>query len=368
MSGNLKINISLNRPGFSFRINETFDPGITGIFGQNGAGKTTLLQCISGVVVPHSGYIQSNGRVLFSSAEKTDVPSHKRRVGYVFQEGRLFPHFSVRKNLLYGTRFHKSDQAGEKLKRITKMLNIGHLIDKYPGNLSGGERQRVALGRALLASPEILLLDEPFSALDQTLRQQIIPYISKIARLLNIPVLIVSHDLPDIIKLTSRLCLISGGKVVAHNDYETLLREQHLFKIIPVTETLNSITMEIKSVNTEDGMIVLNGFGDGKNVNILFEPNSDEYETGSKMKVFLRPDHIVLAKERIKGTSFRNQIEGRIIEIFDEGARMLCQVDCGFPLIAEVSKAAGRELELKKDDRVYCLFKTLSLDAVPVIL
>jgi molybdate transport system ATP-binding protein len=366
MSKHLKIDISLNRPGFLFKVDETFGPGITGIFGQSGAGKTTLLQCISGVVAPETGSIQNNGHVLFSAKGRINVAPHKRRVGYVFQEGRLFPHFSVRKNLLYGTRCHKTSDVHEKLERVTTMLNIGHLIDKYPNSLSGGERQRVALGRALLASPEILLLDEPFSALDQKLRQQIIPYISKVAKHLEIPVLLVSHDLPDIIKLTNRICLISKGKVIGHDDYETLLKKQCLFNVLPVADALNSITMEVKSVNPEDGMIVLNGFGEGRRVNVTFEPDIHSYKPGSKMKVFLRPDHIVLAKDHIEGTSFRNQIKGRIVETLDDGPRLLCHVDCGFPLIAEVSKAAGRELDLKKDAEVHCLFKTLALDAVQV--
>jgi molybdate transport system ATP-binding protein len=366
MHKHLKVNISFSRPGFSLTLNETFEAGITGVFGKSGSGKTTLLQCISGFETPHNGSIKSNERTLYSSDKKENIPSHKRRVGYVFQEGRLFPHLSVRKNLLYGSSDQKSQHTLKQLERVVSTLNIVHLIDKNPDQLSGGERQRIALGRALLASPEILLLDEPFSALDQSLRQQIIPYISKIARLLNIPVLIVSHDLPDIIKLTNRLCLISEGKVVAHDDYESLVQNKLLFNLIPATNTLNSVTLKIKSVNTENGMITLNGFGNGEKVNVLFEPNNNSYKTGGSMKIFLRPDHIILAKNRIEGTSFRNQIKGRITETFDEGARMLCLVDCGFPLLAEVSKAAGEELELKKDSPVYCLFKTLSLDALPV--
>ncbi|WP_291856669.1 molybdenum ABC transporter ATP-binding protein [Marinilabilia sp.] len=366
MQNKLKINISFSHPGFSLTINETFEPGITGIFGPSGSGKTTLLQCISGFETPHKGFIQCNSKMLFSSEKKENIPSHKRRVGYVFQEGRLFPHLSVRKNLLYGNSFQKTHHTSKQLELVISTLNIAHLIEKYPGHLSGGERQRVALGRALLASPEILLLDEPFSALDQSLRQQIIPYISKVAGFLNIPVLIVSHDLPDIIKLTNRLCLISKGVVVAHDDYEVLLQNRLLFKLIPVNNALNSVTLKIKSVNTDDGMITLNGFGNGEKVNVLFEPQKNSYKTGSKMKIFLRPDHIILAKTRMEGTSFRNQIKGRITETLEEGPRMLCLVDCGFPLIAEVSRAAGQELALKKDSPVYCLFKTLSLDAMPV--
>lgn len=366
MSNHLKIDISLKRPGFSFSINETFEPGITGIFGHSGAGKTTLLQCISGAVTPHSGVIRTPKGTLFSKVERINIPLHKRRVGYVFQDGRLFPHFSVKKNLLYGTRFPKKETVKDSLHKITSMLNINHLTKKYPENLSGGERQRVALGRALLASPEILLLDEPFSALDQQLRQQIIPYISKVAKLLDIPVLIVSHDLPDIIKITSRLCLIDQGKVLAHDHYERLIHQQPLFNILPAADALNSITMEVKSINKQDGMIVLNGFGDGRKVNVTFEPGSNNYAMGSKMKVFLRPDHIVLARVRVKGTSFRNQLKGQVVTTFEDGPRLLCQVDCGFPLMAEVSRAAGRELDLRKGAEVFCLFKTLSLDAIQV--
>lgn len=362
----LKINISFHSSHFSLEVNETFGPGITGIFGRSGMGKTTLLQCVGGFVEPNTGDIRIGEKVLFSSAKNINLPAHKRHIGYVFQEGRLFPHLSVRRNLIYGQRFRKAKSTVKSVDEIAEMLEIKHLMEKYPSELSGGERQRVALGRALLASPEILLLDEPFSALDQPLRQQIIPYLSMVAHKFNIPVLIVSHELPDLLKLTNRLCLLHRGKVVAHNDYEWLLREQHLFDIIPPRDALNSVVMEVKSVNGNDGVMVLNGIEEGRKVTLLYEAKKNGYKPGSKMKIFLRPDHIVLSRQPVNGTSFRNQIPGTITDTFDDGARLLCQVDCGFSLIAEVSKAAGKELELKKGAPVFCLFKTLSLDAIPV--
>ncbi|MBN1119180.1 MAG: molybdenum ABC transporter ATP-binding protein [Bacteroidales bacterium] len=362
----ITINITLTRPGFTFRINEKFESGITGIFGHSGAGKTTLLQCISGVIMPDTGEIVSSDTILFSSKQKVNLATNKRHVGYVFQEGRLFPHFTVKKNLLYGTRFLKGRKSSIDFEGVVQMFEIDHLLNKFPDELSGGQRQRVALGRALLAAPEVLLLDEPFSALDQKLRKQIIPFISKIAKRLDIPVLVVSHDMPDILKLTSDICLINKGLVISHGDYNDLIKNQALFKVLPATDALNTLSLEVKEINETDGIIVLNGLGKEQKVKILFEPKRNKYEIGDKVKVFLKTSDIVLAESQISGTSFRNQLKGSVIDIIDDKPRVLVVVDCGFPLLAEVSMAAADALNLKTGAEVFCLFKTLALDSIQV--
>ena len=364
MNNQLHIKASLELPGFSFSVNETFAPGITGVFGHSGAGKSTLLQCISGVVSPDKGEIVMNGHKLFSSDQNSNIPINKRRVGYVFQEGRLFPHYTVERNLRYGTRFLKGRKGRVNFDQVVDMLEIRPLLHKRPSDISGGERQRVAIGRALLADPEVLLMDEPFSALDQMLRRQIIPFIARVAKALDVPVLLVSHDLPDILKLTNQICIMQKGQVLAHGVYEDLLVDSNLLDILPISETLNTICLEVKDINVNEGMITLNGMGPTRKINILFEPELSSYELGNMVKVFLKPDDIVLSTQMLQGTSFRNSLKGTVIKYTTNGAKVWYAIDCGFQLIAEVSRASQRELNLQSGQDVYCNFKTISLDSV----
>ncbi|WP_068471696.1 molybdenum ABC transporter ATP-binding protein [Saccharicrinis aurantiacus] len=358
----LEIDISLKVGTFDFKMKNSFPPGITGIFGKSGAGKTTLLQCISGVGLRYEGEIKVGTRILSSSNKKIFVPTHKRRVAYVFQEGRLFPHLNVKKNLLYGQRFTSNANSKLNYEEIISLLELRDLQDHLPKNISGGQRQRVALGRALLTNPEVLLLDEPFSALDQQLRIQIIPYIATAAKKLQIPILLVSHDLPDILKLTNRLCIIENGKITSSDSLQNIIQNKHLKNLFP--GVINIIDLQVKSIENEQGIIQLNGMNNGNKINILFEPNKQNYNVNDQVRVFLKPDDIVIATEAVKNTSFRNQIKGIVTNIYEDAPRTLCLVDCGFPLICEVSKASLGILSIQTGTNVYCLFKTLSLDSI----
>ncbi len=366
MEKGLFFNAELHYTGFKFSINHSFEPGITAVFGHSGAGKSTMMNCISGGVSPEKGEISVNGRVLFSSEKKINVPVHKRRIGYVFQDGRLFPHLTVKKNLLYGTRFVKDFVSKVNYDKVVEMLEISELLNKLPSKISGGERQRVALGRALLASPEVLLLDEPFSALDQKLRLQIIPFISRVSKELDIPVVIVSHDLPDVLKLTEKLCIVKKGGIVAKGIYAELIKDPEMLKLLPVEQISNTVNLKVKKINLKDGIITLNGVGENKDINILFEPSKKKYQEGETVRVFIRPDDIVLSNHELEGVSFRNSIKGTVVDLIPDGVKVMCYVDCGFMLIAEVSMASKSELELEKGKEVYCLFKTLSLDSIKI--
>ena len=169
-----EVDIILPRKNFELSICEQFSDGITGIFGPSGSGKTSLLHTISGLETPKKGRLVVNNRVLFDSGKGINLPVEKRNIGYVFQEGRLFPHMTVEKNLLYGLKKNGNSNVG--FDEVIDLLNLGHLLKSKPSQISGGERQRTALGRSLLSSPEILLLDEPFSAVDTRLRKQILPF------------------------------------------------------------------------------------------------------------------------------------------------------------------------------------------------
>lgn len=194
----LEINVHYQREHFSLRAQQTFTAPITGIYGASGSGKSTLLALLAGLLKPQQGSIRLNGKNLCDTATRQWLPPHKRHIGLVFQDGQLLPHLSVRSNLLYGFNNIAAEQRRFSLAQVVELLEIGHLLARKPAQLSGGEKQRVALGRAVLYSPELLLLDEPLSALDERLRQQILPFFLRIYAECTIPMVYVTHALSEL--------------------------------------------------------------------------------------------------------------------------------------------------------------------------
>ena len=194
-----------------------------GLVGSNGSGKTTLLDLIAGLERPASGRIVINGETLVDTSTGAWVPSHRRRVGYVFQDSRLFPHLSVRRNLGYGERFAGRHGEAPQQGRIVDLLGLGALLDRQPGTLSGGERQRVAIGRALLASPRLLLLDEPMASVDVARRAEILPYLARVRDEAGIPIVYVSHTLAEVARLADTVVLLEAGHVTAIGPVADLL-------------------------------------------------------------------------------------------------------------------------------------------------
>ena len=195
---------------------------VTGLFGASGAGKTSLVNMIAGLLRPDRGIIAIDDETLDDTSAHTHVPVHRRRIGYVFQDARLFPHLDVRQNLDYGRRMNHLAEDGAQQKRIADLLDIGHLLDRRPGRLSGGERQRVALGRALLSQPRLLLLDEPLGSLDEERKEEILPYLMRLRDEAGIPMVYVSHDAAEMQQLASRIVLLTRGRVTAFGGSEVL--------------------------------------------------------------------------------------------------------------------------------------------------
>jgi molybdate transport system ATP-binding protein len=195
---------------------------VTGLFGASGAGKTSLINMIAGLSRPDRGFIAVDDEMLDDTVARIHVPAYRRRIGYVFQDLRLFPHLDVRANLDYGRRMNRlADDAVER-KRVTDLLDIGHLLDRRPGRLSGGERQRVALGRALLSQPRLLLLDEPLGSLDEERKDEILPYLVRLRDEAGIPMVYVSHDASEMRQLASRIVMLQRGRVTALGGAEVL--------------------------------------------------------------------------------------------------------------------------------------------------
>lgn len=214
----LELDFHFRRDEFSLQIQQEFSAPITGILGASGSGKSTLLALIAGLLKPQQGRICLNGRVLCDTEANKWVPPHKRHIGLVFQDGQLLPHLSVRKNLLYGYQNIAAMQRRFALDSVVELLEIAPLLERKPVQLSGGEKQRVALGRAVLYSPELLLLDEPLSALDERLKQQILPFFLRIYDEYKIPMIYVTHAMSELEFLTSQTCVVRDGKLYREAD------------------------------------------------------------------------------------------------------------------------------------------------------
>ncbi len=223
--------ISITHKQGNFCISAFFrgaESGVTALYGPSGAGKTSVVNIVAGLMRPDAGRIAINGRCLFDSARRIDLPPERRRIGYVFQDGRLLPHLSVQANLVYGMHRTPAHRRFVELDQVVDLLGIGHLLKRRPAKLSGGEKQRVAIGRALLTSPALLLMDEPLASLDAARKAEVLPFILRMGREFAIPILYVSHAMDEIINLATYMVMMENGRVLASGDLQTLLSQPDL--------------------------------------------------------------------------------------------------------------------------------------------
>ena len=218
----LLVDVEKQLGDFRLTVSFTSNGLVTGLFGNSGAGKTSIINMIAGLVAPDRGRIALDGQDLDNTESHLHMPPHKRRIGYVFQDARLFPHLNVRQNLDYGRRMNGLDLDKSAETRTVDLLDIGHLLDRRPAQLSGGERQRVALGRALLAKSKLLLLDEPLGALDESRKAEILPYFVRLRDEASVPMVLVSHDAGEMRQLATNVVMLKGGKVTAFGGVEVL--------------------------------------------------------------------------------------------------------------------------------------------------
>jgi len=333
--------------------------GITALFGRSGAGKTTLVNMLAGLTRPDRGRIAVRGELLFSSEQGIDLPPERRRLGYVFQEGRLFPHYSVRGNLVYGARRGRSEVSFD---AVTALLGLRSLLDRRPGDLSGGEKQRVAIGRALLASPRLLLMDEPLAALDAPRKAEILPFIERLRDELRVPVVYVSHAMEEIVRLADTLVLLSDGKVAAVGGVEDLTSRLDLRPLTGRYEAGAVIRASVAGHDAAFGLSEL-GFPGGRlRVSHLALP------LGTPVRVRIRARDVALATTRPTGISIRNIFPARVLEIAsDRGALVDVRLDIGRPeqpvvLWARITQRSAQELGLVIGGEIFALLKTVALD------
>jgi len=218
----LRVDVSKRLGEFTIEASFASEGRVTGLFGASGAGKTSLINMIAGLLRPDRGVISIDGETLDDTSARSHVAVYRRRIGYVFQDARLFPHLDVRENLDYGRRMNRLTEDAALWRRVAELLDIGDLLDRRPGKLSGGERQRVALGRALLSQPRLLLLDEPLGSLDDERKEEILPYLIRLRDEAGIPMVYVSHDPSEMRKLATQVAIIRHGRVTAFGGAEVL--------------------------------------------------------------------------------------------------------------------------------------------------
>ncbi|MPQ46747.1 molybdenum ABC transporter ATP-binding protein [Marinifilum sp. N1E240] len=357
----LSAKLKVKKGEFSLDVEVDFIKGITGVFGPSGAGKTTLMHLLVGLEHPDEGTISIEEQAIVDSKKNLWTKPRKRRIGYVFQEGRLFPHMTVKKNLLFASEYSSADEQIIEFDELVDLLEIRDLLEKRPRSLSGGEKQRVAIGRALLSAPKLLLMDEPFSSLDVALRRQIIPYLIKINRKLGIPMLVVSHDLPDLLSLTQELFLLRNGRVEGHGNYFDLIQEENSLDIMRGAGLLNVIPFKVESHDTVYGLTNLMNKDASHEIHVERELICDCCRIGDEINVSLRPEDIAITLEEIPNISIRNQLKGRISKIIKKENRIYCLVDVGFLLVVSVTQASQQKMNLIEEKEVWCLFKSMAL-------
>lgn len=344
---------------FDLDIDVVCQGSVTAIYGPSGAGKTTLLNLVAGLIRPDSGHVELDGQVLYSSVEGTDQPPEARRLGYVFQDDLLFPHLSVDANLRYGYERLTGAERRFDPGQIVELLEIGPLLRRRPQHLSGGERQRVALGRALLSSPRMLLMDEPLASLDQGLKSRIIPYLRHVRSDLGIPILYVSHSVAEILELTKQVLVLRDGEVLAHGDFFDVARDPEVLPLLDEYGFENVLPVEI--VSGGEGACIARCGDQTLRIPVCHRP------AGTRLFVGVRADDIILARRPPEGLSVRNALRGTVAEVSTVGATCLVTVDVGHRLVVKVTPEAVAELGLTPSLQVWCLIKTHSLRLGPEI-
>lgn len=345
--------------GRHFPIEAAFEAGtgVTGLFGHSGAGKTTLLKMIAGLLPPRSGRIAAPQAVYFDSAEGIDVPAHKRRIGFVFQDGRLFPHLSVRRNLTFAN-WAGRRQSARSFDEVVGLLGLEDHLDRRPQTLSGGERQRVAIGRALLSDPAILLMDEPVSSLDHARRGEILPYLSRMRQEMKIPILYVSHEIDEMAQLSDRMVVMSAGRVIASGS------TAEIFARLDLGPALGRQKAAVLLEGSVVGFDPVYGLSRIRIGDATIEIAGTALEVGQQVRLRVRARDISIATERLQGLSIRNQLPCRVEEVVLDGSPFaeVALIAGGQTLRARITRKSADELALKPGMQVVALLKSISIE------
>ncbi len=353
----LGVRISKRYPGFELKVDADFPAGITAIFGPSGSGKTTMLDCIAGLNTPDEGEIRLRDRILFSSANRIKMRPEQRRIGYMFQESLLFPHYRVKDNILYGYQRTPAERRRVQPEQLVELLELGPLMERRPSYLSTGERQRVALARALATSPELMLLDEPLGSLDLALMGRTLRYLKGLHRWLGIPMVYVSHSISEVLAIADRALVISGGRQLAFDEPGKVLLAPYVHALVETGSLENLLDVEVLDREATDGL-TSGRVGE----TLLWIPGVPAHvQAGDTISVAIRAADIIVALDRPCRISARNILDARIQDIHRVESDVLLYTDVGAPLVVEITSNALDALELKEGQQVYLVLKSSSI-------
>ncbi len=345
----------------TFRLAAKFSattPGVIALFGRSGCGKTTLVNLLAGLIDAATGRIELDGETWFDSARGIKVQAEHRRIGYVFQDARLFPHYTVRGNLLYGAA--RGVAPASAFDDVVQLLGIEPLLERRPGKLSGGEKQRVALGRALLASPRLLLFDEPLASLDASRREEVLPYLEQLRDHYSIPMVYVSHQLDEVLRLATQMVVMDAGNVVAAGSLAAVSLQPALRDIIGSDAVGAVVEGRVAAIDADTGLASI-AVGTGGTLKVGARGLAVE----QRLRLQLLARDLILALEEPRNISVRNHLRGTVRAITADGDADLVELDvAGAVLLARITRASTRELKLAPGLPLWVLVKAVSVSAL----
>jgi molybdate transport system ATP-binding protein len=348
-AGMIAVDIQKKLGGFQLQTWFEAPAGVTAIFGPSGSGKTSIVNAVAGLSRPDRGRIAVGGGVLFDSATGVNLPPHKRRIGYVFQDARLFPHMTVLRNLRYGG---QHDEA-----QVIAVLGLGNLLQRMPAGLSGGERQRVALGRALMCNPQLLLMDEPLAALDAARKSEILPYIESLRDTVKIPILYVSHDMSEVARLATTLVVLNKGQVAVSGPIGQVLSHPEVVPLVGVRAAGAVITARVSGRLLDDGLTELS-FSGGR---LVLPGNLGVI--GQSVRLRIPAQDVILARTAPDGISALNVLPVEITQISEgRGPGVAVGLKAGEDhLLARVTRRSAQRMELAVGQRIFAIIKATAV-------
>ncbi len=351
----LSVRLQHQLPGLALDLDFDAPPGVTVLFGRSGSGKTTVVNAVAGLLRPEAGRVVIDDRVLFDTETGIWLPPHRRRLGYIFQEGRLFPHLNVRQNLAYGRWFAPRNARREDPDRVIEMLGIGHLLDRRPAKLSGGEKQRVAIGRALLAAPRLILADEPLAALDEARKAEILPYFERLRDEVSVPILYVTHAAAEVARLATSVVALQDGKVVRQGPASDVLADP---SVAPAGIRAVGAVLRVRvACHHDDGLSELDANGAR-----LFLPRVP-HRVGEELRIRIPAQEVILSAKNPEGLSALNVLSGHVEAIRageGPGAIVSVKTQAGV-VLARVTRRSIESLALKPGCPCHAVIKTVAL-------
>lgn len=351
----LSVHIQHHLPGLDLDLSFDAPPGVTVLFGRSGSGKTTIIDAVAGLLRPNAGRVAVDERVLFDTRTGLWLPPHKRRLGYVFQEGRLFPHLTVRQNLAYGRWFAPRRATREDPHKVTELLGIGHLLDRRPARLSGGEKQRVAIGRALLASPRLILADEPLAALDDARKAEILPYFERLRDEVSVPILYVTHSAAEVARLATSVVALQDGKVLRQGPASEVLADP---SVAPTgIRSVGAVLQARVQCHHADGLTELDAGGQS-----LFLPRIS-HPVGAALRVRIPAQEVIVSSKAPDGLSALNVLSGAVdsVRAGDGPGAIVSMKTTAGTVLARVTRRSVETLGLQPGVPCYAVIKTVAI-------